>query len=127
MKVYFNCSELWRGSVCGSWERGRHFGGRGAPVPQQGTGRVSWSQTGEEGRRNKMTEDMEDGSFTASRDSYAQSECNVYCIISSIMYIMYSHQKSRALLYSCFRKINHLVSVTICIHPLMYVKPCREH
>ncbi len=39
------------------------------------------------GRRSKMTEDIEDGSFTASRDSYAQSERIVYCIISSIMYI----------------------------------------
>ncbi len=29
-------------------------------------------------------------------------------------------------LYYCLRKINHLVLVTICIHPLMYVKPCRE-
>jgi hypothetical protein len=73
-----------------------------------------------------MAEDKEDDPFTASRDSYAQSECHVLCITSSIMYIMYSFQKSRALLYSCFRKINHLVSDTICIHPLMYVKPCRE-
>ncbi len=37
-----------------------------------------------------MTEDKEDGSITASGDSYSQSECHVYYII---MYIMYSHQK----------------------------------
>ncbi len=73
-----------------------------------------------------MTEDIEDGSFVASRDSYAQSECNMYCIISSIMYIAYPIKKSRALLYPCFRKINHLVSITNSIHPLMYVKPCQE-
>jgi hypothetical protein len=28
-----------------------------------------------------MTEDKEDGSLTASRDSYAQGECHVHCII----------------------------------------------
>jgi hypothetical protein len=27
----------------------------------------------------------------------------------------------------CFRKINHLVPITICIHPLMYGKLCRAH
>ncbi len=110
----------------GSWEKGRHFGGKGAPVPQEGAVSVSWFRTVEEGRYSEMTEDKEDGSIMTSRDSYAQSECCVYCIMSNIMYIMYPHQKSRALLYSCFRKINHLVPVTICIHPLMYVKSCRE-
>jgi hypothetical protein len=34
--------------------------------------------------------------------------------------------KDRALLYSFFRKINHLVPVTICIDPLMYGKSCQE-
>jgi hypothetical protein len=33
---YPNCSELWGGSVCGSWERGRHFGGRGPQSPSKG-------------------------------------------------------------------------------------------
>jgi hypothetical protein len=41
-----------------------------------------------------MTEDPEDGSITTSRDSYAQSECRVHCIMSNIMYIMYPHKKS---------------------------------
>ncbi len=27
----------------------------------------------------------------------------------------------------CFRKINHLVANTICIHPLMYGKLCQAH
>jgi hypothetical protein len=73
-----------------------------------------------------MTKDIEDSSIMTSRDSYAQSKCRVHCIMSDIMYIMYPHQKFRVLLYPCFRKINHLVPVTICIHSLMYVKSCRE-
>ncbi len=59
--------------VCADPGKGYATLGVGGPGPQQGTVRVSWSQTGEEERRSKMTEDIEDGSFTASRDSYAQS------------------------------------------------------
>jgi hypothetical protein len=29
-------------------------------------------------------------------------------------------------LYYCFRKIKSFGAITICIHPLMYKKPCRE-
>ncbi len=75
--------------------KGTPLWGQGALVPQQGTVRVSQSQTVEEGRRSKMTEDIEDGSFTASRDSYAQSECNMYCIISNTMYIVCSHRHQK--------------------------------
>jgi hypothetical protein len=70
---------------------------------------------GEEGRRSKMTEDIEDGSFTASRDSYAQSECNVYCIISSIMYITYSHQKVSCLTVFLFQE-NKSFGVSYHLH-----------
>jgi hypothetical protein len=31
-----NCSGPWGGGVRGSWERGRHFGGRGPWAPRKG-------------------------------------------------------------------------------------------
>jgi hypothetical protein len=62
-----------------------------------------------------MTEDKEDGSFTASRDSYAQSECIVYCIISRIMYIMYSHQKVSCLTVFLFQE-NKSFGVSYNLH-----------
>ncbi len=52
-------------------------------------------------------------------DSLTFKENAEYKVKLSKLYIMYSHQKIPCLLYSCFRKINHLVPVTICIHPLM--------
>jgi hypothetical protein len=62
-----------------------------------------------------MTENIEDGSFTASRDSYAQSECSVYCIISSIMYITYSHQKVLCLTVFLFQE-NKSFGVSYHLH-----------
>ncbi len=62
-----------------------------------------------------MTEDKEDGSFMASRDSYAQSECHVHCIISRIMYIMYSHKKILCLTVFLFQE-NKSFGVSYHLH-----------
>ncbi len=69
-----------------------------------------------------MTEDKEDGSIMASRNDYAQSKCSSASGSHSVTCLY----KNCSSLYYCFRKINHLVPVAICIHPLMYVKPRRE-
>ncbi len=101
---------------------GTPFGGRGPRAPQRGMISISWVWTGEERRRSKMTKDKEDSSITASRSDYAQSKCHCASGSNSVRYPLWELW----LLYYCFKKINHLVPVTICIHPMMYVKPCRE-
>ncbi len=79
----------------------------------------SWLQTVEEDRHSEMAKDTGDGLATSSGDVYAHSEC--YCAMCSIITIT-----GIAFYYIiCFRKINHLVPNTICIHPLMYRKLCR--
>ncbi len=86
--------------------------GVGGPGPQQGTVRVSWAQTGEEGRRSKMTEDIEDGSFMASRDIMHRVSAMCF-IISSMMYIMY--QKVSCLTVFLFQE-NKSFSVSYHLH-----------
>jgi hypothetical protein len=99
-----------------SWEQG-------GPVLQKGERGGSWFQTAEEKGRSNMATGAGDGLATASRDDYAQSEC--YCAL----YINWidNYNRNRVSLYYCFRKINHLVPITICIHPLMFRKLCRAH
>jgi hypothetical protein len=68
-----------------------------------------------------MAKGVGDGLATSSRDVDAQSECCVHYVAV----IQYDHNKNRISLYYCFRKINHLIPIAICIHPLMYGKLCR--
>ncbi len=96
--------------------------GTGGPARQEGEKAGSWPQTVEEGRRSGMPRNTRDGLATSPRDVYAQSEC--YCALcnsstlTTITGIMFY-------CFICFRKINHLVAHTTCIHPLMYGKLCR--
>jgi hypothetical protein len=48
---------------------------QGAPAPQGRVMSSSWFWAVEEGRHSSMTRDTGDGPATASRGSYAQSEC----------------------------------------------------
>ncbi len=49
----------------------------------------------------------------------------VSAVVHCIAVIQYNHNRNRVSLFYCFRKINHLVPIAICIHPLMYGKLCR--
>ncbi len=51
----------------------------------------------------------------------------VSVIVHCVAVIEHNHNRNRVSLYYCFRKINHLVLITICIHPLMYGKLCRAY
>jgi hypothetical protein len=93
----------------------------GGPARQEKEKAGSWLQTVEEGRRSEMAKVAGNGLATSSRDVYAQS--GVMCIVSQL----YSITITGIVFYCiiCFKKINHLVPDTICIHPLMYEKLCR--
>ncbi len=93
----------------------------GGPAPQKGEGGGSWFQTAEVKGRSKIATGAGDRLTTASRDGDAQSEYIVHC--KAI--VKYNHKRYRVSLCYCFRKINHLVPITVCIHPLMFVKLCR--
>ncbi len=106
--------------MCGSWGKGSHLGDQG-PDHQKGERGGSWRQTAEEKGRSNMGTEAGDGLATASRDSDAQSEC--FCALYSSC--IDNHYRNCVSLYYCFRKIDHLVPITICIHPLMFRKLCR--
>jgi hypothetical protein len=93
----------------------------GDPARQEGEKAGSWLQTAEEKRHSKTAKDRGDGLATPSRDGYAQSEC----IVQQLYSITITGTVFHCIIY--FRKINYLVPVAICIHPLMYGKLCRAH
>jgi hypothetical protein len=76
----------------------------------------------EEDRHSGMAQDTGDGLATSTRDVYAQSEC--YCALCNNSTLITITEAVFSCII-CFRKINHLVESTICIHPLMYGKLCR--
>ncbi len=94
----------------------------GDPACQEGEKAGSWLQTAEEKGHSDMAIDAGDGLATPSRDVYARSEC--YCAFVQQLYsITITGTVSHCII--CFRKINHLVPITICIHPLMFGRLCR--
>ncbi len=97
--------------------------GWGAPGPQWETMSISWVWTGEERRRSKMSENKEDDPITASRNDHAQSKCHCALISNSVTYPL----QELCLIVLLFQENKSFGASTICIHPLMYVKPCREH
>ncbi len=69
-----------------------------------------------------MARSKEDDPTTASRDDYAQRE--LYCALYSNS-VAYSLQEP-FLIVLLFQENKSFGASTICIHPLMYGKPCRE-
>jgi hypothetical protein len=69
-----------------------------------------------------MSESKDDDPITASRGDHAQSECHCALYSNSVTYPL---QKSY-LIVSLFQENKSFGASTICIHPLMYGKPCRE-
>ncbi len=97
--------------------------GWGAQGPQWGTMSISWVWTGEERRRSKMSENEEDSSFiTASRNDHAQSKSHCASGDNSVTYPL----QELCFIVLLFQENKSFGASTICIHPLMYVKPCRE-
>jgi hypothetical protein len=103
-------------------EEGTPLWGRGAPGPQWETISVSWVWTGEERRRSKMSKKKEDDPITAPRNDHAQSKCYSASISNSVTYPL----RELYLTVLLFQENKSFGASTICIHPLMYVKPCRE-
>ncbi len=99
---------------------GAPFWERGDRIPKAGTGSVSWAQTREERRRDRMRrqqEDKEDDPFMASRCQHAQSKlmCIAKKIEVNVLVILYSLY----LLYLLLQENKSFGASTICIHPLM--------
>ncbi len=69
-----------------------------------------------------MTEDKEDGSITASKNDHAQSKCQCASGVNSVTYPL----QELCFIVLMFQENKSFGASTICIHPLMYVKPCRE-
>jgi hypothetical protein len=69
-----------------------------------------------------MAESKEDDLITASRDDYAQSECHCALYSNSVIYPL----PESYLIVLLFQENKSFGASTICIHPLMYGKPCGE-
>jgi hypothetical protein len=69
-----------------------------------------------------MSESKEDDPTTASRNDYAQSECHFALYSNSVTYPL----RELRLIVLLFQENKSFGASTICIHPLMYGKPCRE-
>ncbi len=70
-----------------------------------------------------MAGSKEDDPTTASRDDYAQSECHCSLFSNSVTYPL----QEPYLIVLLFQENKSFDASAICIHPLMYGKPCREH
>jgi hypothetical protein len=100
-----------------------HIGSRGPGLPG-GEKAGSWLQTAEEKRHSKMAKEAGDGLATSSRDSYAQSECIVYCTIV----IQYNYNRNRVSLYYLFQE-NKSFGTSCHLHSSSHVREgsCVEH
>jgi hypothetical protein len=89
---------------------------------QEGEKADSWLQTAEEKGHSDMAIDAGDG-LPQLQETFMH---RVSAIVHCTAVIQYNHNRNRIPLYYLFQEINHLVPITICIHPLMYGKLCRE-
>jgi hypothetical protein len=103
---------LWEGTPLWGW---------GDQDPQWGPVSVSWVRTGEVRRRDEMTGRQEDDPITASRNDHAQSKCQREWPATSV-----NTHHSIVFIVLLFQENKSYGDSTICIHPLMYMKPCRE-
>jgi hypothetical protein len=69
-----------------------------------------------------MSENKEDDPIMASRDDYAQSKCHCASVGNSVKYLL----QELCFIVLLFQENKSFGASTICIHPLMYGKPCRE-
>jgi hypothetical protein len=74
-------------------------------------------------RRDKMRRRKEDDPFMASECKHAQSK--LMCIANKKKACKYPG--NIVLIALLFQENKSFGASTICIHPLMYIKPCREH
>jgi hypothetical protein len=72
-----------------------------------------------------MSESKEDDPTMASRNDNAQSECHCAMYSNIVTYPLYPLRELR-LIVLLFQENKSFGASTICIHPLMYGKPCRE-
>jgi hypothetical protein len=72
-------------------------------------------------RRDEMIGSKEDDPITASRNDHAQSMCQCAWPATSV-----NTHHSIVFIILLFQENKSFGDSTICIHPLMYVKPCQE-
>jgi hypothetical protein len=119
---YMYCSGPWEGSVRGPHGKGRHFEGRGTGAPSWG----QWASVGlGQGRREVMTK-WENTKKTTP--SWLQ-DAIMHRVSVNVHQRKYSvnSRSNFVLIVLLFQENKSFGASTICIHPLMYVKPCREH
>ncbi len=109
--------------MCGSWGKGSLLRNRGARPSRKGTG----AAVGSRQRRRRDVATWLLGQETDSPQLQETVMHRVSVIVHCTAIVYYNHNRNRVSLYYCFRKINHLVPITICIHPLMFRKLCRAH
>jgi hypothetical protein len=73
-------------------------------------------------RRDKMRRRKEDNPFMASEHEHAQ--CELACIAKKKKCV--NIPSNIVLIVLLFQENKSFGAITICIHPLMYKKPCRE-
>jgi hypothetical protein len=95
--------------------------GEGGQGPQWGPVSFSLVRTGEVWRRSKMAGSKEDDPITASSNNHAQSKCQCASFSNSV-----NTCHSIVFIVLLFQENKSFGASTICNHPLMYVKPCRE-
>ncbi len=91
--------------------------GVGGPGPSVGAGERQLSLD----RGGEKSGSKEDDPITASRNDHAQSKCQ-----RAWPTIDVNTHVSNVFIVLLFQENKSFGASTICIHPLMYVKPCRE-
>jgi hypothetical protein len=118
------CNGRCRGVVCRPWGNGSHLGSRGTRPARRGkrqaVGIGQW-------RRIDIT-----GCLKRRETGSSQHQATFMHRVSVIVHrvVITTPTTITGIVFYCiicFRKINHLVEKTICIHPLVYGKLCWAH
>ncbi len=107
--------------MCGSWGKGSHIGSWGTLPARRGKRlAVGFRQRR---RRNIARWPRTRGTSSPHLQETVMHRVIALCIVQELYSIIITGTVFHCIMY--FRKINHLVPVAICIHPLMYGKLCR--
>ncbi len=103
LRYNHSCSGPWGGCVRGPWEKGRHFGSRETGPPKWG----QWASV-------------------EPRHGFRMRACTEWVNVHSQQDESVNILSSIVLIALLFQENNSFGASTICIHPLMYVKPWQE-
>ncbi len=107
--------------MCGSWGKGSRIGSRGNRTARRGKRlAVGFRQ---QRRRDIARWPRTRGTGSPHLQETVMHRVSALCIVQKLYSITITGTLFHCIIY--FRKINHLVPVAICIHPLMYGELCR--